>query len=157
MDLRWYKHQEYRKLSEDEKTELIQWRKKSKQNEKSNASVADAKIAASIVTKVEESNNAVVAALKLFADAVVKAIPGAKISSVVAAEDEASPQPAGESEAAVTGQVSATNGSGNDDGEDDKKTPAVTFAELEADMDQQTRVAAAVGLNGICKSRKKQD
>ena len=57
----------------------------------------------------------------------------------------------------MTGQVSATNGSGNDDGEDDKKTPAVTFAELEADMDQQTRVAAAVGLNSICKSRKKQD
>ena len=109
------------------------------------------------MTKVEESNNAVVSALKLIADAVVKAIPGAKISSVVAAEDEASPQPAGESEAAVTGQVSATNGSGNDDGEDDKKTPAVTFVELEADMDQQTRVAAAVGLNSICKSREKQD
>ena len=91
MDLRWYKPKEFQKLSEEEKTELIQWRKKSKPNEKPNASVADAKIAASIVTKVEESNNAVVAALKSFADAVVKAIPGAKISSVVAAEDEASP------------------------------------------------------------------
>ena len=156
MDLRWYKPSEYRKLSEEEKTELIQWRKKSKQNEKPDASVADAKIAA-IATKVEESNNAVVSALKSIADAVVKAIPGAKISSVVAAEDEASPQPAGESEAAVTGQVSATNGSDDDDGEDDKKTTVVTFAELEADIDQQTRVAAAVGLNSICKSRKKQD
>ena len=99
----------------------------------------------------------VVAALNAITAAIKSVVPSAKIGSMVATEDEASPQPAGESEAAAAGQVSATDGSGDDDDEDDRKTPAVTFAELEADIDQQTRVAAAVGLNSICTSRKKQD
>jgi hypothetical protein len=99
----------------------------------------------------------VVAAINVITAAIKSVVPSAKIGSMVATEDEASPQPAGESEAAAAGQVSATDGSGDDDDEDDRKTPAVTFAELEPDIDEQTRVAAAVGLNSICKSRKKQD
>ena len=108
---------------------------------------------------MDQQNGLIVAAMNALTSAITSVIPGAKVSglqAVVATEDEASSQPAGESEAEA-GQVSATGGNGDDNGDDDKKPSAVTFEAVEKDIDEQTRVAAAVGLTSICKSRKKKD
>jgi hypothetical protein len=159
VDLRWHSPKEYRVLSKAEKTELNQWRKKSPKKDKPDASVADAKIA-SLETKVDQQTGLIVAAMNALTSAITLVIPGATVSglqAVVATEDGTPPQPAGESEAAVTGQVSATGGIGDDDGDDDKKPSAVTFADVESDVNGQTRKAAAVGLTSICRSQKKKD
>jgi len=159
VDLRWHSPKEYRGLSKEERTELNQWRKKSPKKDKPDASVADAKIA-SLETKVDQQTGLVVAAMNALTSAITSAIPGAKVSSLqamFATEDEASPPLAGESEAAMTGKVSATGGIGDDDGDDDRKPSAVTFADVESDVNEQTRKAAAVGLTSICRFQKKKD
>jgi len=159
VDLRWHSPKEYRGLSKEERTELNQWRLKSPKKDKPDASVADAKIA-SLETKVDQQHGLIVSAVNALTSAINSAIPGARVCSLqamVATEDEASPQLAGESAAAMTGQVSATGGTGDDDGDDNRKPSAVTFADVESDVNEQTRKAAAVGLISICRFQKKKD
>ena len=98
------------------------------------------------------------AAIKSLTSAISSAVPGANVSAiqaVAAAADEASSQPAGESEHAVAGFVNANDGDDDDNGGDDRKPSAIRFADVESDVQEQTRIAAAVGLASILKSNEK--
>jgi len=114
---------EYQRLSEEEKTELNQWRNKSPKKSKPDAKVADATVAA-LESKVDKQHNILVAAMNALTSAISLAIPGAKASclqAMGATEGEVSPQPAGEDEVAEAGQISATGG------DDDTNLSAAPF------------------------------
>jgi len=159
VDLRWHSPTEYRGFSKEARAEPAQSRKKSPKKNKPDAPLADAKIA-SLESKVDMQHNILVAAMNALTSAISLATPGAKASclqAMGATEGEVSPQPAGEDEVTEAGQVSAPGGIGDDDGDDDRKPSAVTFADVESDVNEQTRKAAAVGLTSICRSQKKKD
>ena len=74
---------EYQRLSEEEKTELNQWRNKSPKKSKPDAKVADASVAA-LESKVDKQHNILVAAMNALTSAISLAIPGAKASCLQA-------------------------------------------------------------------------
>jgi hypothetical protein len=153
VDLRWHTEKEYKRLSVEERAELNQWRNKSPKKGKPNASGADAELAA-----VKKQQSEMAAAIKSLTSAISSAVPGANVSAiqaVVAAADEASLQPAGESEHAEAGFVNANDGDDDNNGGDDRKPSAIRFADVESDVQEQTRIAAAVGLASILKSSEK--
>ena len=153
VDLRWHTEKEYKHLSVEERAELNQWRNKSPKKGKPNASGADAELAA-----LKKQQSEMAAAIKSLTSAISSAVPGANVSAiqaVAAAADEASSQPAGESEHAEAGFVNANDGNDDDNGGDDRKPSAIRFADVESDVQEQTRIAAAVGLASILKSNEK--
>ena len=55
----------------------------------------------------------------------------------------------------MAGFVNANDGDDDDNGGDDRKPSAIRFADVESDVQEQTRIAAAVGLASILKSSEK--